>query len=148
VESIILIFPFFVLRLLSNGKFFNRGTQVNIEKTIKYRLIGLTEKCRKAEPLDYVVTSLLYFGDFALQNLLKIEEEKPCDQKNNKGILLGELCRIGINYLIHEVNKDLCNPIARQPPNLIPSQFDSKSRFQTSKVRILPQILFSLSYLA
>jgi hypothetical protein len=59
-----------------------------------------------------VVTSLLYFGDNALQNLLKIEEEKPYDQRNNKGILLGGLCRIGITYLIHEANKDLCNPIA------------------------------------
>lgn len=75
-------------------------------------MISLIEKCRKAETLDYAVTLLLYFGDKTLQSVLKTEEEKPYDQRNNKGIFLGELCRIGINYLIHEVNKDLCNPIA------------------------------------
>lgn len=75
-------------------------------------MISLNEKCRKAEPSDYVVTSLLYVGDKTLQNIIKTEEEKQYDQRNNKGIIVGELCRIGINYLIHEVNKDLCNPIA------------------------------------
>lgn len=71
----------------------------------------MSEKCHKAEPFDYVVTSLLYFGDKTLQNILKTEEEKPCDQRNSKGIIVGELSRIGINYLIYEVNKDLCHPI-------------------------------------
>lgn len=70
-----------------------------------------SKKCREAEPLDYIVTSILYLGDKTLQNILKTEEEKQYDQRNNIGIIVGDLCRIGINYLIHEANKDLCNPI-------------------------------------
>jgi hypothetical protein len=81
-----------------------------LEKT--RRLTSLSVKCRKAETLDYVVVSLLHFGDKTLLNVLKTEEEKPYGQRNNKGIFLGELCRIGFNYLIHEANKDLCSPIA------------------------------------
>jgi hypothetical protein len=71
----------------------------------------LAGKRRKAEPIDYVVTLSLYFGDQILDNVLKTEEGKLFDQRNNKGIFFGELARIGINYLMHEINKDLCNPI-------------------------------------
>jgi hypothetical protein len=71
----------------------------------------LSDQCRKADISDYVVASLLYLGDKTLQNVLNAEEEKPYDQRNNKWIVLGQLCRIGINYLMYETNKDLCNPI-------------------------------------
>lgn len=72
----------------------------------------MTEKCRKTEPIDWVATLSLYCGDQILRNLLEDEKEKPLDQRNNIGIILGEICSIGANYLIHEVNKDLCVPIA------------------------------------
>jgi hypothetical protein len=71
----------------------------------------MTERCRKTEPLDYVVTLSLYFGDQILRNVLKTEEEKSLDQRNNVGIILGELSSIGANYLISRVNKNLCVPI-------------------------------------
>jgi hypothetical protein len=73
---------------------------------------ALIEKCRKTEPIDYVVTLSLYCGDQILRNWLENEKQKPLDQRNNVWILLGEICSIGADYLIHEVNKDLCNPLA------------------------------------
>ena len=75
-------------------------------------MISLNEKCRKAEPWDYVVNLLLYFSDKTLQNVLETEKQKQYYQRNNRGIFLGDLCRIGISYAKYKANKDLCVPIA------------------------------------
>jgi hypothetical protein len=51
-------------------------------------------------------------GEKSLENALRKEEEKPFDHRNNGAIILGELCKLGFNFFKHEVNRDLCNPIA------------------------------------
>lgn len=72
----------------------------------------MSKKCRKAELPDYLTYIIAYVGEKSLENALKTEEEKPFNQRNNGGIILGELCRLGLSFIKYEVNKDLCNSIA------------------------------------
>jgi hypothetical protein len=74
--------------------------------------MAMIEKCRKTEPIDYVVTLSFYYGDQILRNWLENEKQKPLDQRNNVGTILGEICSIGANCRIYEVNKNLCVLIA------------------------------------
>lgn len=68
-------------------------------------------KCRKADPLDYLIYGIAHVGEKLLENAVKTEKEKPYKQRNNVGIILGELGRLGTSFIKYEVNKDLCNSI-------------------------------------
>jgi hypothetical protein len=73
----------------------------------------MSEKCRKPEFLDYLAFIGVGAIEKFVENELKAEEGKPYDQRNNVAIILGELfSRPFFSYVKHEINKDLCNPIA------------------------------------
>lgn len=90
---------------------FKVPTYVPIYKNQTYFTPKQEPKCRKADPLDYLIYISAHIGDKLLENALKTEEEKPYNQRNNVAIILGELGRFGFSFVKYEVNKDLCNPI-------------------------------------
>jgi hypothetical protein len=71
----------------------------------------LSGKCRRAEVPDYVAYTLAHIGEKSLERLIKAEEEKPSNQRNDIGIIIGEILKLGCNYAKYKVNEDLCNPI-------------------------------------
>lgn len=79
----------------------------------KYKLETMSEKCREAEFLDCLAFIAVGAIEKFVENDLKAEERKPYDQRNNVAVILGELfSRPLFNYVKHEINKDLCDPIA------------------------------------
>lgn len=73
----------------------------------------MNEECHKAGFLDYLFAIGLGVGEKLVEDAIKTEEEKPCDQRNDVAIILGKLLSKPLfSYVRYEINKDLCNPVA------------------------------------
>jgi hypothetical protein len=71
----------------------------------------MNEHCRKAGFWDHIAVIGLFVAEKITEDKLKAETEKPSNQRNNVGIIIGEFFKLGCGCAKYKANENLCNPI-------------------------------------
>jgi hypothetical protein len=71
----------------------------------------MSKQCHEAGFWDYVAVIGSSIGQVVIEELVKQEKKKPESQRDDFGIFLGELCKLGLDVAKYKVNENLCNPV-------------------------------------